>query len=379
MKKVVVLGAGMVGGAIAADLCQETRVTAVDVSEKRLAFLKAKYPIATSSVDVSDPKAVAGIVKNCDLVIGAVPGFIGFQTLKTIIESGKNVVDISFFNEDPFELDALAKKRKVTAIVDCGVAPGLCNMTLGYHNRQMKVAYYECLVGGLPVKRSWPYQYKAPFSPIDVIEEYNRPARFVENGEIVIKPALSDAEYVEFDPIGTLEAFNTDGLRTLLKTIKVPNMKEKTLRYPGHIEYMRVIRETGLFSKDPIDVGGIRIRPIDVTAKLLFPKWRLEPDEPEFTVMRVTIRGREGNGSKEYTYHLFDRSDEEAKISSMARTTGYTCTAAARLILSGVFKKTGLCPPEFLGAAKGCFQKIMSDLKARDVHYACEEKSIEGI
>src|SRR5690606_27700002 len=104
-------------------------------------------------------------------VVGAVPGFMGFQTARTVIEAGKNMVDISFFPEDPFDLDQLAHEKKVTIVVDCGVAPGMGNIILGYHHAQMKVSRYECLVGGLPVTREWPWEYKAVFSPIDVIEE----------------------------------------------------------------------------------------------------------------------------------------------------------------------------------------------------------------
>ena len=120
----------------------------------------------------------------------------------------------------------------VTAIVDFGVAPGIPNLLLGYHQNTMKIDVYKCYVGGLPKKRTMPFQYKAPFSPVDVIEEYTRPARYVVNGEIVVKEALSEPEFLEFDEIGTLEAFNTDGLRSLLFTNDIPNKIEKTLRYP---------------------------------------------------------------------------------------------------------------------------------------------------
>ncbi|MFN4217783.1 MAG: saccharopine dehydrogenase C-terminal domain-containing protein [Candidatus Bipolaricaulia bacterium] len=374
MKRVIVLGAGMVGRAIALDLAQRYDVTTVDKDAHRLAQLTEEAPIQTVTADLSHSGTLKKLVTDYDLVIGAVPGFLGFQTLKTVIECGKDIVDISFFAEDPFQLDALAKEKHVTAVVDCGVAPGMCNILLGYHNARMTVESYECLVGGLPVKRSWPYQYKAPFSPIDVIEEYTRPARLVVDGKLVIREALSDPEYIEFDEIGTLEAFNTDGLRTLLKTMKIPNMREKTLRYPGHIEYMKVLRETGFFSKEPIEIHGIQIRPLDVTAKLLFPKWRLEPDEPEFTIMRVTIEGIENGQRKEYVYELFDRFDSKTKTSSMARTTGYTCTAVATLVLEGIFSQKGIIPPEYIGTDERCFHTIMEYQRKRNISY----KLIQG-
>lgn len=359
----------MVGRAIALDLAQRYAVTAVDSDAQRLAQLQAEAPVRTISADLSNPQTIRDLIADCDLVIGALPGFLGFQTLKTVIECAKNLVDISFFAEDPFQLDALAKQKNVTAVVDCGIAPGMCNILLGYHNARMTVESYECVVGGLPVKRTWPYQYKAPFSPGDVIEEYTRPARLVVDGRLVVREALSDPEYIEFDEIGTLEAFNTDGLRTLLKTMKIPTMREKTLRYPGHIEYIKVLRETGFFSKDPIEINGAQVRPLDVTAKLLFPKWRLDPDEPEFTIMRVTIQGIENGQRRKYVYDLLDRFDPKTKTSSMARTTGYTCTAVATLILGGLFSHKGIIPPEYIGADERCFQAVLEYQRERNISY----------
>src|SRR6185503_19895111 len=153
--------------------------------------------------------------------------------------------------------------------------------------------------------REWPYEYKAVFSPIDVIEEYIRPARYVQNNAVVIREALSDAELIHFDGVGTLESWNSDGLRSLIKTMpNIPNMIEKTLRYLGCIEYLRVLRESGFFSYDEVEVKGIKVRPIDLTAQLLFPKWKLKPDDEEFTVMRIRISGEESSKPATYEYDL---------------------------------------------------------------------------
>jgi saccharopine dehydrogenase-like NADP-dependent oxidoreductase len=376
MKKVVVLGTGMVGSAIAIDLSRQYDVTAADFNENALAPLKKKFQIKTIVTDLSKRAVLQKLVAPYDLVVGAVPGFMGFETVKTVIERGKNIVDISFFVEDPFALDRLAKSHGVTAVVDCGIAPGMCNLLLGYHHARMKVETYECLVGGLPVRRSWPYQYKAPFSPIDVIEEYTRPARYVENGKLVTKAALSEPEHIDFDGIGTLEAFNTDGLRTLLKTMQIPNMREKTLRYPGHIEYMRVLRETGFFSKEPLTFKTISITPLEVTARLLFPHWKLDSDEPEFTIMRVSVKGTDNNKkqNKAYVYELLDRFDEKTKTSSMARTTGYTCAAVATLVLEGAFTQKGIVPPEYIGANEECFRAVLAYQQERNIRYREKER-----
>lgn len=377
MKKIIVLGAGMVGSAIALDLCQRHDVTIADINQQRLEYLQARSSLHIAPADLSHPQMIRNLIGEADLVVGAVPGFMGFSTIKTVIEAGKNVVDISFFDEDPFVLDALAKERSVIALTDCGVAPGMDNIILGFHNEMMEVERFECYVGGLPAKRSWPYEYKAPFSPIDVLEEYTRPARLVEDGKLVTKPAMSDAEYLDIDPVGTFEAFNTDGLRTLLKTMTVPNMKEKTLRYPKHIEYMRVLRETGFFSKEPIQVNGVEVRPLDLTAALLFPLWKLGPEEEEFTVMTINVVGIENGQKKEYVYQMFDRFDQATKTSSMARTTGYTCAAIANLVLDGDFTRTGMNPPEYVGAEAACFHKLLDYLKARNIDYRVTERILE--
>ena len=372
-QKIIVLGAGMVGKAITIDLCDKYEVVSADSQKENLSFLAQNYNIHTIRTDFTKPGTVENLIRNFDLAIGAVPGFMGFETLKKVIAAGVNVVDISFFPEDPFLLDELAKSKNVTAVVDCGVAPGMSNLILGHHSVEMDMKSFSCYVGGLPVERRLPFQYKAPFSPIDVIEEYTRPARLVEDGKIVTKPALSEPELIDFARIGTLEAFNTDGLRTLLKTMHIPDMKEKTLRYPGHIEIMRVLRDSGFFASEPVKVDGVPVRPIDVTTKLLLPKWKLDPDEKEFTVMRMIIRGDEHEHEKTFTWDMIDYYDDELKLSSMARTTGFTCTAVARLILEHGFQHQGICPPEFIGAEENYFSDVLHYLRDRNIVYEMQE------
>jgi lysine 6-dehydrogenase len=369
MKKIIILGAGLVGKAMAIDLAKNFDVTSVDINEQALAEVR-KHGIKTMNLDLANQQELSATVMPYDLVIGAVPGFMGLQTARTIIEAGKNMVDISFFPEDAFQLDELAKKKNVTIVTDCGVAPGMGNIILGYHNKRMKIDTYECLVGGLPVVREWPYEYKAVFSPIDVIEEYIRPARYVQNSAVVIREALSDTELIHFNGVGTLESWNSDGLRSLIKTMpNIPNMIEKTLRYPGCVEYLRVLRESGFFSYEEMEVRGVKVRPIDVTAKLLFPKWKLKPGEEEFTVMRIRMLGTENGKEISYEYNLLDRTERSTGTLSMARTTGYTCTAVANLVLDGQYSRKGISPPEYLGEDETHFNFVVEYLKNRGVHY----------
>ena len=370
--KIIVLGAGLVGGPMARDLAADEafRVSVADIDRAALDRLEKQADITPIVADLSDPARVEALVGEYDFVVGAVPGFLGFQTLRAVLEAGRPIVDISFFAEDPLLLDDLARDKGVTAIVDCGVCPGMDNALIGRAARRLdELESARIYVGGLPRIRQWPWEYKAVFSPSDVIEEYVRPARLIENGRQVTRPALSDPELIDFPGVGTLEAFNTDGLRTLIDTIGAPDMREKTLRYPGHIEKMAVLREAGFFSTEPVEVDGQRVRPLDVTARPLFPMWQLQEGEGDITVLQVRIEGRIAGKRQRFVYDLLDHFDSELGITSMARTTGYTATMALRLVAQGRYSRPGISPPEFLGQEPGCVSFLLEGLAQRGVVY----------
>ncbi|MCJ7801608.1 MAG: saccharopine dehydrogenase NADP-binding domain-containing protein, partial [Candidatus Marinimicrobia bacterium] len=245
MKNIVVLGAGLVGKAIILDLYKSYNILVADIDKNNLSEFDNMTNIKTLVTDLSDNLNIREAIKDADLVIGAVPGFMGYNILKSVIEAGKNIVDISFFPENPLELDKLAKEKQVTAIVDCGVSPGMGNIILGNYIDKFEINSYKCLVGGLPQKPEKPWGYKAVFSPIDVIEEYTRPVRYRKNGKIEIEDALSKSELIKFENVGVFEAWNTDGLRTLLSTTNIPNMIELTIRHKGTIEPIIALRDSG--------------------------------------------------------------------------------------------------------------------------------------
>ncbi len=370
--KILVLGAGLVGGPMAMDLAVngEFEVTSADRSSEALARLSGKPGITAIQADLDDADLLKSLVKQHDLVISAVPGFMGFRTLERVIECGKNVVDIAFFPEDMFLLDAKAREMNVTAICDIGVAPGMSNVLIGYGASMLDTLEKGITyVGGLPVVRTWPYEYKAVFSPIDVIEEYTRPARYIDGGRMVVREALSDPEMLNFQGIGTLEAFNSDGLRTLATTMKGDYLIEKTLRYKGHIEKMAVLRDTGFFDKEPISINGTMISPLEFTSKLLFPKWKLQEGEEDITIMQVITEGLKNGVRRRYTWDLHDRYDKASGVHSMARTTGYTATVVARLLAKGMYAHKGVSAPEYLGRDENIVKFLFKGLEERGVVY----------
>lgn len=369
MKKIVVLGSGLVGNVIVQDLATSYFVTIVDKNPSALEKLKHKKNIEPLTADVTHLPTLKSLIKDADLVVTALPGFMAFTVIRQIIENGKNISDISFYPEDAMSLNSLAIQNNCTVIVDCGVAPGMSNFIAGYHASKMIVDEFICYVGGLPVERKFPFEYKAPFSPTDVIEEYTRPARIKENGKIVIKPALSEIEMLDFDGIGTLEAFNTDGLRSLLYTLNIPNMKEKTLRYPGHARLIEALKTIGFFDTSPVNLHNNSVIPIELTTHLLKKIWQLNPNDKEFTIMRIILKGKENHQHVTYTYDLFDTYDTTTGFSSMARTTGFTCAAMAHLILENKFSKHGVYPPELVASDDDIYNYVMNYLKERNVIY----------
>lgn len=356
MKKVLILGSGRIGSTIAHNLSKDHQVYIVD---KAIAKSHLTQQCEHIHCDITDHVALKQLLKPYDIIVGALPSKLGFSTLKQVIKCSKPIVDISFFAENALELNDLAEKHGVTALVDFGLAPGLSNMYAGHVLDIFdRVKEYKCMVGGLPVQRQLPYQYKAPFAPLDVIEEYTRPARMRQYGNDITQPALSEIETVFFDGIGHLEAFNTDGLRTLLHTTNIPTMAEKTIRYPGHARLMQQLSDGGFFQSEHIEN----------TAKVLLQQWQFQPQEADITVMHISAKGLINNQPIHRIWQLIDHYDDENHISSMARTTGYTCAAGIRLMLNENLPN-GVIAPEIIGQNSNWFKQIINELQQNRIYF----------
>ncbi len=370
--RITVLGAGLVGSLIARTLADDGRfeLLVCDRSEDALRFFAGQPRVATALLDFASSAAISAAVASADVVVGAVPGFLGHAMLRTVIDAGKPFADISFAPEDPFRLDALAKAKGVAAIVDCGVSPGLSNLACGRAaGRLDEVESIVISVGGLPFRRVPPWEYRIVFSATDVIEEYTRPARLVEDGQVVTKPALSEVTRFDVPGVGTLEAFLTDGLRTVLSTVKARNLREQTLRWPGHAEKMRLLRDSGFLRDEPVEAGGARVAPRAVAEALLFAQWRRPEGEEEFTVLRVESRGSRAGRPVRLVHDLFDRTDVKTGATSMARTTGFPCVIAAQLLASRTLRDPGVFPLELLGGRPELFAAFVDGLAARGVAF----------
>jgi saccharopine dehydrogenase-like NADP-dependent oxidoreductase len=376
----VVFGAGMVGSVIAEDLlARGFQVTIADKAPAALARVaeRSNGEIAIRGVDCSKQDILATLASEADIVFGALPSWLGLTALQTVIEARKPYCDISFMAEDPRKFDALAKEHGVTCLVDIGVAPGMSHILCSYAVHLLDTCdRLDIVVGGLPIERVWPWEYKAPWSPRDVIEEYIRPARLVEHGQTITREALSECVLMDLPGVGTLEAFNSDGLRTLCDTLNVPFMKERTLRYPGHAQLMKKLRAGGFFAHEPIDVGGQQVRPIDMTAKILIDGWKYEQGEADLTVMRVEAEGIIGEEHVLLYWDLLDYYDGEKDQSSMGRTTAFPAAAMGRMLADGTINNPGVHPPETFGSDEKVVHRLLAELEDRGIHFS---KTLESI
>jgi lysine 6-dehydrogenase len=371
MKKVAVLGAGLVGTPIAIDLFKDTSLDVKLVDNNKIKLERAKsMGIECICSNILEDKNLEQTVEDTDFVINALPGELGFQSLKRAIYAGKSGIDIAFYPEDFSELKNLAIEKKVCWVVDMGVAPGMSHLLAAYSVNQLDVTnYIKIYVGGLPKNTHSYWQYKAPFSPSDVLEEYTRPAKLVKDGKLIVEPALSEVELLDFPVVGSLEAFNSDGLRSLVKSLNVPNMVEKTLRYPGYVDKINVLKQSGFFSNEDIEIGGCKIKPLQLTSKLLFRQWELEKNEADFTIMQIRVGGLVDNKELEIIYDLYDEYCTATKIHSMARTTGYAATAALYELIEKRFWEPGVHPPEDMAHNPKIVLSILDRLKANGVVY----------
>ncbi|NCB94795.1 MAG: saccharopine dehydrogenase, partial [Clostridia bacterium] len=353
--KAVQIGAGLVGSIIASDMSTSFDVTVVDLNENALSLIREDHPKITTAVcSCTDPVCLSPLIRDADVVTAGVPGKFGRKMMETVIRAGKNMADISFMPEDFEELDGLAKEYGVTAVPDIGVAPGMSNFLVGRGAALLdEVEDAVIYVGGIPHKPVPPFNYQITWSAADVIEEYTRPARYVKDHSPVVCEAMGELYEKEFPKAGLLETFITDGLRSLIKNIKAKNMEERTMRWPGHVAQMRLLREMGLFDEEKRDLGGVEVVPRDIACDLLFPMWKMEPEkgDRDLTIMQVEVSGYKGRDLVTYTWDLWDIFDEKTWKNSMGRCTGFSCSIFAQAIVKGLIKEKGVIAPEKLAAS----------------------------
>lgn len=381
--KIIVLGCGNIGSVATKDLAESlpsAEIVMADVNKSRAEEAASKIGQANVSwiqTDASNHRKLVGAIKKFDLVVGTLPGTLGFQACKASISAKVDMVDVSYMPEDVMKLNKAALKADVCIIPDCGMSPGISNILIGRAVSKLdKVENINWLNGGLPEKPVPPLGYVITWSVKDLIDMYSRKVNIVKDGEIIQVEAMSGLEEITFPSVGKLEAFYTDGLRTLLHTVKsAKNMWEKTLRYPRHIEKIKLLKTLGFFDEKPIEIKNLQISPREITAKLLERKLK-KPEIPDIVVMRVEVGGLKDGKRVTYTYHMLERYDKKGKVTAMARTTAYTASVVAQLVAKKPIEEKGVIPPEKLGMNEKLYKKFMNMMKRRRIVVKESKKTI---
>ena len=372
--KALILGCGNIGSVATQDLAESMSSVEVFVADKNLARAKevaeaiGRDNVARIQLNASNYSELVDTLDTFDLVMGFLPGDLGYRLVKACVDMGKDLVDVSYMPENPLTLNDEATRANATIIPSCGLAPGISNILVGHAmGRLDETQTVHIMVGGLPATPVPPLGYIITFSVESVIDEYTRKARIIKDSKAIDVEALSGLEEIEFPGVGRLEAFYTDGLKTLLYTTKnVENMWEKTLRYPGHAKKIALLKALGFFDEEPINVDGVSLSPRRLSARLLGQKL-LMPGIKDIVAMKVKVSGVRSGRHVSYTYHLLDQYDERKGITAMARTTAYTASITAQLILRKVIREKGVVPPERLGMSEEFFSIFLKELRKRGI------------
>ncbi|MDO8501511.1 MAG: saccharopine dehydrogenase C-terminal domain-containing protein [Gemmatimonadaceae bacterium] len=357
--KMLVLGAGLQGSACAYDLLQNDEVTEVrlaDLDVGHIAPFLAPYSgrrLIPTPLDVRDTDAVRALMREANAVMSAIPYYFNLDLARLATETGVHFCDLGGNTDIVVEqkkLDATARRKGVTVVPDCGLAPGMVNILAQYGISQMdSVDEVKIYVGGLPQNPEPPLNYQIVYSLEGVLDYYTTLSWVVRDGKQTQVKALSEREPVHFDaPVGELEAFHTaGGLSTMAARYegRIPTMEYKTLRYPGHAQIMEAIRELGLLELEPIEVKGVMVSPRDVAVAAMGPRLT-KPKGKDLVALRVTVKGKKAGNPKMIEFELVDRYDEERGISAMMRTTGYSLSITGQMQARGEVQPPGVHTPD---------------------------------
>ena len=360
---ICVVGAGMQGSVVAQDLVKSGHaVTVLDNNINLLRQLKKTTKVSAREFNVTNKVKFIRLIKSFDVIVGALPAAMGFYTMDCALRAGVDLVDLSYSPEDPFLLHERAEQEGIRIVPDAGFSPGLSNILIGETYQEFKgIDNLRILVGGIPQKPEPPFNYHVTWSLADVIEEYARPSKIVKNREMVTVQALSGVEEFSMPKIGRLECFYTDGLRTLLKTLKhVKNMEEKTIRYPGHAQLFKTLIDCGFLSEQSVRYRKRLVNIKDVNIEYLRNILR-GGNKEDLSILIIEIK----KGNKKRKFTCIDYYDRKKDITSMARITAYTGSIITQCIKD--YEHFGIVPPEHLGMDKKLCGNIKAELKKHNI------------
>ena len=377
--KILSVGAGMIGAIVAQELSRENEVTVFDANKAALDKLAAKGgSIKTEHGSVYDAGKFNAIIAANDIVVIAMPGSLAIVAAESALNLKKPVFDISSIPNEYLmnKIQPLANEKETLYVPKIGIAPGMTNFLTGRGCFGMdKVKTVKIYVGGIPQDKDAYMGYKTVFCLNETLQEYLDPALIVENGSEKYTDAMSYLHKIEFDGLGELEAFATDGLATLSKTITAENMYEFTIRWAGHIRQIKDLITLGMFEENKSETENVS--PKEFFVKRLEPLWRMDSTkgDRDLTLFRIIIDGTKGDAELRRVWECVDRYDEEKNITSMGKCTAFTCVAFIQAWQKSLFDNKGFVFPEKLASNDELYYFIMSSIAKKGVHFT-EEQTI---
>lgn len=287
---VLVLGLGNIGLSLSKMLLDSGyKVAGADISDNRLKVLRdlGGDPYKANLLRKQD---LDDLIWSSNCLASALPGSIAYNVL-TLLSSFKGIklVDVSFFPESISALKERVKQNNSLFMLDCGVAPGLSNLLLRYGVERVNGRRGYIYVGGISEKPIEPLGYVATWNVSDFIEEYIRPARVITNGKVCEWDPLSHPIGRRFyEGVGVLEYFPSDGLRSMIESFNfLDELVEYTLRWPGHIDRMRFLKQIGFLDGYELEIcRGVSPRKV-----LEYQLLKSLPREGDMVVLEVEVYG----------------------------------------------------------------------------------------
>ena len=357
--KFLVLGGGAQGSACAFDLARREGVEKVILADREISRPKPFLAplvgerLELRAVDASSEDAVRAAMAGVDAVACALPYYFNLDMTRLAVEAGAHFCDLGGNTEIVDQQRGLhdgAVAAGVSAVPDCGLAPGMVNiLAQGGIDALDAAESVKIFVGGLPQDPKPPLNYQIVYSMEGVLDYYTTPVLVLEDGAVAEKEALTGIEMVDFpEPVGTLEAFYTAGGISRMPYRyegTIPSMAYKTLRYPGHAVLMKAMRDLGLFDLEPVQTESGPVVPRDVFIDVVSPKLR-NPEGNDLVAMRVEVTGTRGGAPRTVRYDMIDYYDREHGVTAMERTTGYSLAATSYMQATGVVPAGVLTPAE---------------------------------
>ncbi len=338
-RKILVLGAGKIGGAIV-DLLHASGAYEITLADSNAGFLRQAggAKAATRQIDVADPKALTDVAKGQAAVISALPFFLNPGVARVCAAVGAHYFDLTEDVETTRAVREISRNSPIAFAPQCGLAPGFISI-VAHHLAQRFDSLREVhmRVGALPEFPANALKYNLTWSTDGLINEYCNPCEAIHENKLVEVMPLEGLESFSLDGID-YECFNTSGgLGTLCETLdgKVESLNYKTVRYPGHRDIMKMLLEDLRLKEHRGLMKEILERSVPITHQ-------------DVVLIFVVVTGmREGRLTQEnYAKKIYAQEIEGKLMSAIQITTAAGITAMVDLFFAGKLGKGGFIRQE---------------------------------